>query len=122
MTHDTLCVSTPERRYLKQLGQKNANMRTRTLLSITLLGLLLWASCIQADDTNAETEKETETPEKTLKEDISAKTGDEEEEKDAPQKEKTTAIEEEKDVMVLHINNFDRALRENQILLVEFCK
>lgn len=121
MTH-VLCISTPERRYLKQLGQKNANMRTRTLLSITLLGLLLWASCIQADDTNAETEKETETPEKTLKEDISAKTGDEEEEKDAPQKEKTTAIEEEKDVMVLHINNFDRALRENQILLVEFCK
>uniref|UniRef100_A0A671XCS5 Thioredoxin domain-containing protein n=1 Tax=Sparus aurata TaxID=8175 RepID=A0A671XCS5_SPAAU len=24
--------------------------------------------------------------------------------------------------MVLHINNFDRALRENQFLLVEFCK
>lgn len=117
-----LCVSTPERRYQKQLGQKNANMRTRTLLSITLLGLLLWASCIQADDTNAETEKETETPEETLEEDISAKTGEEEEEKDAPQKEKTTAIEEEKDVMVLHINNFERALRENQILLVEFCK
>ena len=117
-----MCVSTPERRYLKQLGQKNANMRTRTLLSITLLGLLLWASCIQADDTNAETEKETEIPEETLKEDISAKTGEEEEEKDAPQKEKTTEIEEEKDVMVLHINNFDRALSENQFLLVEFCK
>uniref|UniRef100_A0A3P8RNV6 Protein disulfide isomerase family A, member 2 n=1 Tax=Amphiprion percula TaxID=161767 RepID=A0A3P8RNV6_AMPPE len=27
---------------------------------------------------------------------------------------------EEKDVMVLHINNFERALSENQYLLVEF--
>ena len=126
MTH-VLWVSTPERRHQKQLGQTNGNMRTRTLLSITLLGLLLWASCIQADDTDAETEKETETPEETLDEDSSVKTGEEEEEeeeeeKDAPQKEKTTEIEEERDVMVLHINNFDRALSENQFVLVEFCK
>ncbi|XP_062382831.1 protein disulfide-isomerase A2, partial [Sardina pilchardus] len=43
--------------------------------------------------------------------------GDEEE---AEVKEKTDEIAEEKDVMVLHINNFERALRENKYLLVEF--
>uniref|UniRef100_A0A3Q3W0E7 Protein disulfide-isomerase n=1 Tax=Mola mola TaxID=94237 RepID=A0A3Q3W0E7_MOLML len=41
-------------------------------------------------------------------------------EEETPKKEKTTDIEEEKDVMVLHINNFARALSENQHLLVEF--
>ncbi|XP_042341616.1 LOW QUALITY PROTEIN: protein disulfide-isomerase-like [Plectropomus leopardus] len=88
-------------------------MRTHTLLSITLLGLLLWASCTRADDTDA---KQTETQEDTSEE----TPGEEEETKEAPKKEKTTEIEEEKDVMVLHINNFARALSENQYLLVEF--
>lgn len=83
-------------------------MRTRALLSITLLGLLLWASCTQADDTDKETETHEDAP------------GEEGEAKE--EKEKTTEIEEEKDVMVLHINNFARALSENQYLLVEFCK
>ncbi|KAI3352493.1 hypothetical protein L3Q82_005445 [Scortum barcoo] len=91
------------------------NMRTHTLLSLTLLGLLLWASCTRADDDadrQGETQEETsadETPEVK-----------EEETKEAPKKEKTTEIEEEKDVLVLHIYNFDRALSENQYLLVEF--
>merc|ERR1712002_1236885 len=104
--------------------RRNADMKTHTLLSIALLGLLLWASCIQADDTDAD--KQTETQEDTSKEDTSpeetsVETEDEEEEtKDAPKKEKTTEIEEEKDVMVLHIYNFDRALSENKYLLVEF--
>eukprot|EP00066_Takifugu_rubripes_P021814 XP_011611080.1 PREDICTED: protein disulfide-isomerase-like [Takifugu rubripes] len=83
-------------------------MKTCTLLSITLLGLLLWTSSIQANDTDADKQDETE-----------GKVEDEEEDKE-PKKEKTTDIEEEKDVMVLHINNFARALEENQYLLVEF--
>ncbi|GLD74910.1 protein disulfide-isomerase-like protein, partial [Lates japonicus] len=95
-------------------------MRTRTLLSITLLGLLLWASCIQADDDNTDesSEKQTETSQET-KEETSAEV-EEEETEEAPEKEKTTEIEEEKDVMVLHINNFARALSENKFILVEF--
>nr|XP_046273864.1 protein disulfide-isomerase A2 [Scatophagus argus] len=98
-------------------------MRMRTLLSITLLGLLLWASCIQANDADTNTDKRTETQEeeKSTEEGDTGDTGDgEEETEEAPKKEKTTEIEEEKDVMVLHINNFDRALSENQYLLVDF--
>lgn len=82
-------------------------MKTCTLLSITLLGLLLWTSSIQANDVDAGKQE--------------GMVEDEEEDKE-PKKEKTTDIEEEKDVMVLHINNFARALEENQYLLVEFCK
>lgn len=85
-------------------------MKTCTLLSITLLGLLLWTSSIQANDVDADKQDETEDM-----------VEDEEEDKE-PKKEKTTDIEEEKDVMILHINNFARALEENQYLLVEFCK
>lgn len=85
-------------------------MKTCTLLSITLLGLLLWTSSIQANDVDANKQDE-----------IEGMVEDEEEDKE-PKKEKTTDIEEEKDVMVLHINNFARALEENQYLLVEFCK
>uniref|UniRef100_A0A8P4G411 protein disulfide-isomerase n=1 Tax=Dicentrarchus labrax TaxID=13489 RepID=A0A8P4G411_DICLA len=96
-------------------------MRTRTLLSITLLGLLLWVSCIQANDTDADTDKQEETQEETSAEETPGDTEEEKEEtKGAPKKEKTTEIEEEQDVMVLHINNFARALSENQYLLVEF--
>lgn len=85
-------------------------MKTRTLLSITLLGLLLWTSSIRANDADAHKQDQAE-----------GMVEDEEEDKE-PEKEKTTDIEEEKDVMVLHINNFARALEENQYLLVEFCK
>ncbi|XP_059186921.1 protein disulfide-isomerase A2 isoform X2 [Centropristis striata] len=93
-------------------------MRTHTLLSITLLGLLLWASCSRAHDSDAKRE---ETPEEDTSEETSREEVEEEEEtKEAPKKEKTTEIEEEEDVMVLHIVNFDRALSENQYLLVEF--
>ncbi|XP_053273692.1 protein disulfide-isomerase A2 [Pleuronectes platessa] len=89
-------------------------MRTHTLLSLTLLGLLLWASCTRANDAEENGDTPTETPEE--REEEAAGQTEEEEVK----KEKTTEIEEEKDVMVLHISNFDRALSENQFLLVEF--
>lgn len=91
-------------------------MRTHGLLLVTLLGLLLWASCIQAGDTDALEESS----EKTAEETSGGK--EEEEKKEEPKKEKTTEIEEEKNVMVLHVNNFARALSENQHLLVEFCE
>ncbi|XP_034455005.1 protein disulfide-isomerase A2 [Hippoglossus hippoglossus] len=91
-------------------------MRTHTLLFLTLLGLLLWASCLQADDAEENSDTPTGTPEER-KEEAAGQTEEEEEEE---KKDKTTEIEEEKDVMVLHINNFDRALSENQFLLVEF--
>jgi len=95
-------------------------MRTRTLVSIALLGLLLWASCIQADDTDDD--QKTETQGDTSKEETPGESSeeDDDETEEAPKKEKTTEIEEEKDVMVLHIYNFARALSENQYLLVEF--
>lgn len=89
-------------------------MRTRTLLSITLLSLLLWASCLQANNEQKETQEEASTEEPAA--------DTEKEEEEEPKKEKTTEIEEEADVMVLHSVNFDRALSENQHLLVEFCK
>ncbi|XP_033986351.1 protein disulfide-isomerase A2 [Trematomus bernacchii] len=92
-------------------------MRTHTLLSLTLLGLLLWASCSRADDTEP---SQAETQEDTSKESTEETSAEEEETKKTPEKEKTTEIEEDTDVMILHINNFARALSENQYLLVEF--
>ncbi|XP_033940961.1 LOW QUALITY PROTEIN: protein disulfide-isomerase A2 [Pseudochaenichthys georgianus] len=89
-------------------------MRTHTLLSLTLLGLLLWASCSRADDTEP---SQAEIQEDTSKESTEETSAEEEETKE---KEKTTEIEEDNDVMILHINNFARALSENQYLLVEF--
>ncbi|XP_071032064.1 protein disulfide-isomerase A2-like [Oncorhynchus clarkii lewisi] len=59
---------------------------------------------------------QTETAEDTSPEQTDAA----EQETEPEKKEKTTEIEEEKDVMVLHINNFQRALSENKFLLVEF--
>lgn len=108
-------VPVPEQSYQSSSDRKTVNMRTHTLLSITLLGLLLWASCTRADDAD----EKTETQEETSTEETP---GEEKETSEAPKKEKTTEIEEEQDVMVLHINNFARALSENQYLLVEFCK
>uniref|UniRef100_A0A8D2ZKW6 Protein disulfide-isomerase n=1 Tax=Scophthalmus maximus TaxID=52904 RepID=A0A8D2ZKW6_SCOMX len=100
-------------------------MRTHTLLSITLLGLLLWASCSRAQDSEEGSDGPAEAPEDTqTEEEASVETAEEEEKEEEeappPKKEKTTEIEEEKDVMVLHINNFARALSENQYMLVEF--
>lgn len=91
-------------------------MRTSTLLRISLLlGLLLWTSCLRADQ---QEEAQSGTP----AEEADEGEVEDEAEDEKPRKEKTTEIEEEKDVMVLHINNFARALEENQHLLVEFCK
>ena len=90
------------------------------LLSITLLALLLWASCIQANDSDDNADKQTDA-EGDASEETTEDTSEEETE-ETPKKEKTTEIEEEKDVMVLHINNFARALSENKYLLVEFCE
>ncbi|XP_028263849.1 protein disulfide-isomerase A2 [Parambassis ranga] len=83
-------------------------MRTHKLLFISLLGLLLGTFCIQADDDKSPEETPKETTEET------------EDSEEPPKKEKTTETEEEKDVLILHINNFARALSENQFLLVEF--
>ncbi|XP_053195661.1 protein disulfide-isomerase A2 [Scomber japonicus] len=94
-------------------------MKTHTLVSIALLGLLLGASCIQANDTD-DTDDDPETERKEAVSMDNASEESEEDTEDAPKKEKTTEIEEEKDVMVLHSVNFDRALSENQYLLVEF--
>lgn len=94
-------------------------MKTHKLLFIALLGLLLWASCTQAEDS---TDSQTESQEETSEEASEETTEEAEEEAEAPKKEKTTEIEEENNVMILHINNFERALSENQYLLVEFCK
>lgn len=89
-------------------------MRTCTLLSISLLlGLLLWTSCLQANDVDESIPPTEEADEGEVEDEV---------EDEQPRKEKTTDIEEEEDVMVLHINNFARALEENQHLLVEFCK
>lgn len=71
--------------------------------------MLLWASCTQAE-TKEETKEE-------AKEETKEETKEDEE---PPKKEKTTEIEEETHVMVLHSVNFDRALSENKYLLVEF--
>ncbi|XP_063331256.1 protein disulfide-isomerase A2 [Pelmatolapia mariae] len=90
-------------------------MKTHKLLFIALLGLLLWASCTQAEDS---TDNQAESQEETSEEASEETT--EEAEEEAPKKEKTTEIEEENNVMILHINNFERALSENQYLLVEF--
>lgn len=102
---------------------RTADMKIHRLLFITLLGLLLWASCTQAEDsTDSETGSQEETSEEATEETSEEAAEEAEEPKEEPKKEKTTEIEEENDVMVLHINNFERALSENQHLLVEFCE
>lgn len=95
-------------------------MRTSTLLCISLLlGLLLWTSRLQADK---QEEAQSGDPTEEADEGEVEDEVEDEAEDEKPRKEKTTEIEEETDVMVLHINNFARALQENQHLLVEFCK
>ncbi|XP_068445163.1 protein disulfide-isomerase A2 [Clinocottus analis] len=94
-------------------------MRTHALFAVALLGLLLWASRGQADDVDAHPEDAQEDrSEETAEEETPGEA--EEDTAEEPQKEKTTEIEEEDNVMVLHNVNFDRALSENQYLLVKF--
>lgn len=94
-------------------------MRTHKLFCIALLGLLLLgSSSVQAKDPEDDPDQAAE-----AQGDSSAETSeDTSEETDEKPKEKTTELEEEKDVLILHINNFDRALSEYKYLLVEFCK
>lgn len=114
-------ASNRSRPYLSAVSRHNANMRTCTLLSTSLLlGLLLWTSCLQANDVDAGKLEEAQSSSPT--EDADEGEVQDEAEDEEPRKEKTTEIEEEEGVMVLHINNFARALEENQHLLVEFCK
>ncbi|KAL6110933.1 pdia2 [Pungitius sinensis] len=117
-------------------------MRTHALLTLALLGLLLWAPRLRADDRDAEpeahgdrdAEPEAHGDRDAEPEDAQGDSSSEEEEEErqgapgeedgeaevAPKKEKTSEIEVEKDVMVLHVKNFDRALSENRHLLVKF--
>ncbi|XP_037114779.1 protein disulfide-isomerase A2 [Syngnathus acus] len=76
--------------------------RAGLLLLLLPLLLLLLASC----DEHAETEKNHEEPQK--------------EDEEPPKKEKSSQIDEDKNVMVLHGNNFARALNQTKYLLVEF--
>lgn len=99
-------------------------MRLSALLTVSLLGVLLWASCMtRAQDTQGTQETDEETFEE-ISEEPSEEPGEEpiedEVEEERPKKNKTTEIEEENDVLELHIKNFDRALSENKYLLVEF--
>lgn len=89
-------------------------MRFLHILGFTLL---LCGLCVRAEDETTEDsneEKENNGQEKVE----DSPEGDTEAEK----QEKTDEITEEKDVLVLHSVNFDRALSENKYLLVEFCK
>ncbi|KAM8878553.1 protein disulfide-isomerase A2 [Spinachia spinachia] len=103
-------------------------MRTLGLLTLALLSLLLWAPRTRADDQDARPEDHREDDEGGEPEATQADSSQEETEEAAgdgeaeaaPKKEKTTEIEEENDVMLLHINNFARALTENRHLLVKF--
>ncbi|XP_016106207.1 protein disulfide-isomerase A2 [Sinocyclocheilus grahami] len=78
------------------------------LLHILGLTLLLCGLCVRAEEETAEDK-------------VEEKVEDSSEEDTEPEKpEKTEEITEEKDVLVLHSVNFDRALSENKYLLVEF--
>lgn len=82
------------------------NRSIMRLLHILGFTLLLCSLCVRAEEKTAEEKVE-----------------DSSEEDTEPEKpEKTDEITEEKDVLVLHSVNFDRALSENKYLLVEFCK
>uniref|UniRef100_A0A671N6X2 Protein disulfide-isomerase n=1 Tax=Sinocyclocheilus anshuiensis TaxID=1608454 RepID=A0A671N6X2_9TELE len=77
-------------------------------LHILGFALLLCGLCVRAEEETAEDKGD-------------EKVEDSSEEDTEPEKpEKTDEITEEKDVLVLHSVNFDRALSENKYLLVEF--
>ena len=96
-------------------------MRTHAALAaLALLGLLLCSTpCLRAEEAGDGNETEDASPGMEV-EDGEETTDEAVEEK--PKKEKTTEIEEEADVMVLHSVNFARALDESRFLLVEFCE
>nr|XP_055062057.1 protein disulfide-isomerase A2 [Misgurnus anguillicaudatus] len=78
------------------------------LLRVLSLTLLLCVLCVRAEEEKVE-------------ENVEEKEQDSSEKETEPEKpEKTEEITEEKDVLVLHSVNFDRALSENKYLLVEF--
>lgn len=85
------------------------------LLPALAFTLLLCASCVRAEEQKVEEEVNEKVEEHVEKKE------EDNSEKD-PEPVKTDEITEEKDVMVLHSVNFDRALNENKYLLVEFCK
>ncbi|XP_051993881.1 protein disulfide-isomerase-like [Xyrauchen texanus] len=74
------------------------------LLRVLGFTLLLCALCVRAEEEKVEVDSSEDDAEPERPE----------------EKEKTDEITEEKDVLVLHSINFDRALRENKYLLVEF--
>lgn len=98
-----------------KIGQQHGQLHfstitTMRLLRVLSLTLLLCALCVRAE-------------EEKIEENVEEKEQDSSEEETEPEKpEKTEEITEEKDVLVLHSVNFDRALSENKYLLVEFCK
>lgn len=94
----------------------------RKLLWVSLLALLLQASCIQANHSDDSTEEHRDAQDDTTKETPKETSAETDETEQPPKREKTTEIEEEQGIMVLHINNFDRALSETRHLMVEFCK
>ncbi|KAA0722548.1 Protein disulfide-isomerase [Triplophysa tibetana] len=83
------------------------------LLPALAFTLLLCASCVRTDEQKVEEEVKEKVEEHVEKEEEGNS------EKD-PEPVKTDEITEEKNVMVLHSVNFDRALNENKYLLVEF--
>ncbi|XP_059902370.1 protein disulfide-isomerase A2 [Gadus macrocephalus] len=93
-------------------------MRTHAALTaLALLGLLLCSTpCLRAEEAGDANETEDASPGMEVED--GEETTEAVEEK--PKKEKTTEIEEEADVMVLHSVNFARALDESRFLLVEF--
>uniref|UniRef100_A0A3B3HIL9 protein disulfide-isomerase n=1 Tax=Oryzias latipes TaxID=8090 RepID=A0A3B3HIL9_ORYLA len=92
----------------------------RKLLWVSLLALLLQASCIQANHSDDSTEEHRDAQDDTTKETPKETSAETDETEQPPKREKTTEIEEEQGIMVLHINNFDRALSETRHLMVEF--
>lgn len=85
------------------------------ILRVLAFTLLLCALCVKADEQQVEEEVK-----EKVEEHVEEKEEDSSEENAEP--EKTDEVTEEKNVMVLHSVNFDRALSESKYLLVEFCK
>ncbi|KAL1005224.1 hypothetical protein UPYG_G00056310 [Umbra pygmaea] len=105
----------------------------RFYIVILVVALVSSGSCIQAEENADPGQIDSSVPEHTDPKQTN-QVGEEEkepemkeekepeikEEKEPEMKTKTSEIEEDKDVMILHINNFERALSENDFLLVEF--
>ncbi|XP_051939669.1 protein disulfide-isomerase A2 [Hippocampus zosterae] len=85
-------------------------MRTPTLVLASLLLLMLLLASGRADDKQGETESATEKSPRDAREEV----------EEAAKNEKGSEIREDNNVMVLHGNNFARALQKTAFLLVEF--